>query len=107
MSQTLKRVQRVNSPYHHMLSIIDIGKAAHVMLRMLKGETVTVQQDRTAIAIFNKIVPSTQAISVQIEDSKPQHKSDIDNMLMQAGIDPDDTWATIEGESIQLQNESE
>ena len=50
------------------------------------------------------MVPSLQAVSLQVENTTPQSKADIDGMLMLAGLEPDTHWDTIEGEAVQLKD---
>ena len=101
----MPQIHRRREPTHeYMHRIIEIGTAAHVLKRMLLGETVTTQQQVAALAVYNKTVPSLQAVAIQVTDNTPQSKADIDGMLMLAGLEPDTHWDAIEGEAVQLKD---
>ena len=85
-----QRDRRTNEPaYVRMQRVVDIGLAAVVLKRVLIGEPVTIQQERVALAIYNKTVPSLQAISMQLETVKPNNINDIRTMLLSNGVSLD------------------
>ena len=100
----MKQLRRREPAHEYMSRIIGIGQAAKVLSNMLLGETVTTQQQVAALAVYNKTVPSLQAVAIQVTDNTPQSKADIDGMLMLAGLEPDTHWDTIEGEAVQLKD---
>ena len=49
-------------------------------------EPPTLQQERVAIVIFNKFVPSLAAIQLQVEDNRPKSVHDLNTMLVLNGL---------------------
>ena len=75
--------------YTKMQRGIDVTLAARVLVRCLIGEKVTASQERVALAVYHKTVPSLQAIAIGISDNKPNNINDIRTMLLSNGVSLD------------------
>jgi hypothetical protein len=75
--------------YRNQLSDrIKAGKAVKVLNRVLSGEVLPTQQVNVAMFIVNKLVPSMQAIAVQVEHKVAASKEDLIARALARGIDP-------------------
>lgn len=75
--------------YRNQLSDrIKAGKAVKVLNRVLGGEVLPAQQVNVAMFIVNKLVPSMQAIAVQVEHKVAASWQDLHAKALAAGIDP-------------------
>jgi hypothetical protein len=68
---------------------IDAGKAVGNLNRMVDGIELPAQQERATLFIINKLLPSLQAVAVQVQHTQPASKGDIDALLLSSGIKPD------------------
>jgi hypothetical protein len=75
--------------YRNQLSDrIKAGKAVKVLNRVLGGEVLPAQQVNVAMFIVNKLVPSMQAIAVQIEHKVSATLPELEARALAAGLDP-------------------
>ena len=75
--------------YRNQLSDrIKAGRAAKILNRVLVGEVLPSQQVQVAMFIINKMVPSMQAVAVQVEHKVAASWEDIQAQALEAGIDP-------------------
>jgi hypothetical protein len=76
--------------YRNQLSDrIKAGKAVKVLNRVLGGEVLPTQQVNVAMFVINKLVPSMQAIAVQVEHKVAASREDLIARALARGIDPD------------------
>jgi hypothetical protein len=68
---------------------VNVSIAAEVLNRCINGDdTVTLQQERVSLAVYNKMVPSYAAIQVEHRIEGPQSIHDLDSMLLSSGLAP-------------------
>ena len=88
-----------------MLNVIDVGLCARVLHcaasgKLYKDKPVTIQQERVSLAVMAKVVPSLQAVALAIDSGKDTNKSDIDALLLQAGLRPDMAWQAVDNKRV-------
>jgi hypothetical protein len=75
--------------YRNQLSDrIKAGKAVKVLNRVLGGEALPAQQVNVALFVVNKLVPSMQAIAVQVEHKVSATLPELEARALATGIDP-------------------
>jgi hypothetical protein len=75
--------------YRNQLSDrIKAGKAVTVLNRVLGGEVLPAQQVNVAMFVVNKLVPSMQAIAVQVEHKVSATLPELEARALAAGLDP-------------------
>ena len=68
---------------------IECGKAVDVLNQALKGDELPTQQVNTALFVVNKMLPSLQAVAVQVEHRVAASWAEIQAKALEAGIDPE------------------
>ena len=76
---------------------INTAKAAQLLTDVVEGKEIPPQQERVALFVVNKFFPNLSAIAVQVEDMRPESKSDINALLTTTGINPAQVWAALQG----------
>ena len=67
---------------------IDAAKAVEVLNDVIRGKKVPEQQARYSFATINKLLPSMQAVAVQVEHKVAASWADIQAKALESGIDP-------------------
>jgi hypothetical protein len=67
---------------------IDCAMAVDVVNKVMRGETVAEQRARYSFAVLNKLLPSMQAIAVQVEHKVAPNRDDLIARALSRGIDP-------------------
>ena len=89
MGQPLRNTQARPPAYWETIrDRIEAGKAIKVINQALNGDVLPAQQLNTAIFVINKMMPSLQAIAVQVEHKVAVSKDDLITQARAAGIDP-------------------
>jgi hypothetical protein len=89
MGQPLRNTQARPPAYWETIrDRIKCGKAVDVVNQALNGDVLPTQQLNTAIFIINKMLPSLQAIAVQVEHKVAASKEDLIARALARGIDP-------------------
>jgi len=73
---------------------IEAGKAVHLLNQLITGEVEEISLTRfNAMRVaLNKCLPDLKAIELDITDKRQVTKEDIDQMLMEAGLNPDEEY---------------
>jgi hypothetical protein len=89
MGQPLRNTQARPPAYWETIrDRIKCGKAVAVVNQALNGDVLPTQQLNTAIFVINKMLPSMQAIAVQVEYKVSASMSDLEARALAAGMDP-------------------
>ena len=89
MSRPLRNSQARPSAYWETIrDRIESGKAVKVINQALNGDVLPAQQLNTAIFVVNKMLPSLQAVAVQIEHKAAASWEDIQAQALAVGLDP-------------------
>jgi hypothetical protein len=67
---------------------IECGKAVQNLNQLLEGVKLDAQQERATYFTINKLLPSLQAIAVQVEHKVAPNKEDLIARALARGIDP-------------------
>jgi hypothetical protein len=70
-----------------MVRTINVGLAAKTLKDILECVEVSLQRERVALAIWNKLVPSLAAVHMEVSDSRPTSVHDLNTMLVLNGLD--------------------
>ena len=95
MGQPLRYSKERPSAYWETIrDRIECGKAVKVINQALNGDVLPAQQLNTAIFVINKMMPSLQAIAMQIEDRTSTNLQDILNKAAALGISESELFST-------------
>jgi hypothetical protein len=95
MGRPLRNSQARPSAYWETIrGRIECGKAVEVVNQALNSNDLPAHQLNTAIFVINKMLPSLQAISVQVEHKASANWQDLQARALEAGIDPELLLAT-------------
>ena len=95
MGQPLRYSQVRPSAYWETIrDRIESAKAIEVINQALNGDVLPAQQLNTAIFVVNKMLPSLQAVAVQIEHKVAPSLPEIMARARAAGIDPATLFST-------------
>ena len=72
---------------------IEAGQAVDNLNKMLNGIECTPQEERTTLFTINKLLPSMQAIAVQVEHKIAPNREDLVARALSRGINPDILFA--------------
>ena len=90
MAQPLRNTQARPLAYWETIrDRIKCGKAVKNLNKLLEGESLDPQQERATYFTINKMMPSLQAVAVQVEHKLSATKEDIIARALAKGIDPD------------------
>ena len=70
------------------------------MKHVLGLESMLISEITAARILLDRTMPTLQAIQVSVEANAPVSKGDIDSLLMAAGLNPENEWRLIEGETV-------
>ena len=68
---------------------IECGKAVQNLNQLLEGVKLDAHQERATYFTINKLLPSLQAIAVQVEHKVAPNRDDLVARALARGIDPD------------------
>ena len=89
MGRPLRNIQARPSAYWETIrDRIESGKAVKVINQALNGDVLPAQQLNTAIFVVNKMLPSLQAVAVQVEHKVATSWEDIQAQALAVGLDP-------------------
>ena len=90
MVQALRTARGDKPPayWQTMMERVNAGLAVKVINRAMEGEQLPAQQIQTALAIFNKLTPSLQAVAIKVEHKKASDINDLQSRARELGIDP-------------------
>jgi hypothetical protein len=89
MAQPLRNTQaRLPAYWETIRDRIEAGKAIKVVNQALNGDVLPAQQLNTAIFVINKMLPSLQAVAVEVTHKSAASKEDLEARALAAGIDP-------------------
>ena len=81
--------RRTTEPYHlKMQRAIDVGLAASVIHRCLKGEEIKPQRLHAALAVYNKTVPTLAAVQIEMQVKQAKDQLSLVSEALAVGIDP-------------------
>jgi hypothetical protein len=90
MAQPIRNTQaRPPAYWETVRDRIKCGKAVKNLNLMLKGESLDSQTERATYFTLNKLLPSLQAIAVQVEHKVSASMSDLEARALAAGMDPE------------------
>ena len=90
MGQPLRNTQARPPAYWETIrDRIECGKAVKNLNKLLEGVKLDAQQERATYFTINKLLPSLQAIAVQVEHKIAPNKEDLIARALARGIDPD------------------
>ena len=86
MQQLDRRKESLSEVMRRSVSVRD---AASILNDCMLGgkQPPTIQQERVALAVYNKMVPAYAALVVEIQDSRPTSVHDLNSMLISSGLD--------------------
>jgi hypothetical protein len=90
MNQSLSRRHDKESLSEVMRRSVSVRDAASILNDCMspgKDKPPTIQQERVALAVYNKMVPAYAALVVEIQDNRPQSVHDLNAMLVLNGLD--------------------
>ena len=90
MNQLARNGERnvTKEPLHeYLIRTTNVGLAARTLNEVLDGIEVTLQRERVALAIWNKLIPTMAALSVEVHDARPVNVHDLNAMLLSNGLD--------------------
>lgn len=87
MKQAIARRELKQPLHEYLVRSVNVGKAASTLNDMLHDIEVSPQRERTAIEIWRKLVPSLQAVAIEIQDARPVNVHDLNAMLLHSGLD--------------------
>jgi hypothetical protein len=89
MGQPLRNTQARPPAYWETIrDRIKCGKAVNNLNQLLEGVKLDAQQERATYFTINKLLPSLQAIAVQVEHKVAPNKEDLIARALARGIDP-------------------
>ena len=95
MSRPLRNSQARPSAYWETIrDRIECGKAVDVVNQTLNGDVLPAQQLNAAIFVINKMLPSLQAVAVQVEHKVAASWEDIQAQALAVGLDPELLFST-------------
>ena len=84
-------------PVHlQMQRSVNIGLAAKVLRDVLDGKEYSAQRVKVALAVWNKIVPNRDSLSVDVSVQHSPTLQDVNTRLTLAGIQPDQVWEMLQ-----------
>jgi hypothetical protein len=90
MGQPLRNTQARPPAYWETIrDRIKCGKAVDVVNQALNGDVLPTQQLNTALFVINKMLPSLQAIAVQVEHKVSATLPELEARALAAGLDPE------------------
>jgi hypothetical protein len=91
MNQSLSRRHDKESLSEVMRRSVSVRDAASILndcMVLTEGKPPpTIQQERVALAVYNKMVPAYAALVIEIQDSRPTSVHDLNAMLISSGLD--------------------
>lgn len=84
-------------PLHeYLIQSVNVGLAARTLNDVLECVEVSVQRERVALAIWNKLVPTLAAVAIDVRHEGPESVHDLNAMLISNGLDALPDTATLE-----------
>ena len=100
MPQTNRSNGGVKKPKAYWQTIqerIDCAKAVKVLNESMEPDAdISEMQFKASVFIVNKMLPSLQAVAVQVHESNPATRGDIDALMTTSGLNPALIWDTLE-----------
>lgn len=89
MGQVVRQTkERPDAYWETLRERINAGKAVNVINKALKEQDVKPHALSTAIFVINKLLPSLQAVAVQVQQTESMSRHDIDALLLGTGLNP-------------------
>ena len=104
MGQPLRKGETLQAHRDKAQQRMDLTIAVNVLNRMLNGETVKPQQERSTYFTINKLLPSMQAIAVQVEHKIAPNREDLIARALSRGINPDILFANHQAKPLITQD---
>ena len=101
MGQVVRQSQAKPQAYWETLrERIDAGKAVGVLNRVVDGEVMPVMQATMAWNVVNKLLPSLQAVAINVTDHTSTNVGELLTQAAALGISPDQLFSTPETNSL-------
>jgi hypothetical protein len=98
--QIPRRVNRTVADYVHYQSKIDTALIIQIYTEHLTGEReLSATQVAVGNSLLSRVLPTLQAVAVQVDDKRPLTKADVDAKMLASGVDPAAIWASIDSKA--------